>query len=180
MVRVTIVPAGGDASQARVLSLVRGQVEVPWGDGLLLGTGAEAPDIRMMEIAKKAGERLSDYAGKTLVLEFWASWCAPCQTKMAELQRYPAKYPGWQREVVLIAASIDEDAETAAKHLKAKGWNQTHNVWVELPAIRAYHVDAIPTMYVIGRHGRIVAVNPRYLAQVVNQELEEGRAADAK
>jgi len=59
-------------------------------------------------------------------------------------------------------------------------WNQTHNVWVEVPAIRAYHIDAIPTVYVIGRQGKIVAVNPRDLSQVVNHELEEERPPDAR
>jgi hypothetical protein len=81
---------------------------------------------------------------------------------------------------VILAVSIDESAEIAAKHLKAKGWNQTHNVWVELPAIRAYHIDAIPTVYVIGRQGEIVAVNPHDLSQVVKHEIEEERAADAR
>jgi hypothetical protein len=37
----------------------------------------------------------------------------------------------------------------------------------------AYHIDAIPTVYVIGRQGNIVAVNPRDLPEVVNHELEE-------
>jgi hypothetical protein len=82
--------------------------------------------------------------------------------------------------VVLIAASIDESAEMAAKHLKAKGWDQTHNVWVEVPAIRAYHINAIPTVYVIGRQGKIVAVNPRDLSEVVNHELDEERSAGAR
>jgi hypothetical protein len=81
---------------------------------------------------------------------------------------------------MLIAASIDESAEIAAKHLKAKGWNQTHNVWGEVSAIRAYHIDAIPTVYVIGRQGKIVAVNLRDLSQVVNHEIEEERAVDAR
>lgn len=74
---------------------------------------------------------------------------------------------------MLIAASIDESADIASKHLKVKGWNETHNVWVDIHAIRAYHIDAIPTAYVIGRQGRIVAVNPRDLTQVVNHELED-------
>jgi uncharacterized protein YjlB len=99
---------------------------------------------------------------------------------MAELQSYPGKHPEWKTNVVLIAASIDESADIASKHLKAKGWNETHNVWVDIYATRAYHIDAIPTVYVVGRQGRIVAVNPRDLSQVVNHELEEERAADAK
>ena len=172
-VRLTIIPAGEDDSHARVVSFVRGEVKLPWGDGLLLATGTKTPDIEMVEVANKVGERLSNSAGKIVILEFWATWCGPCQPKMAKLQTYPGEYPDWKSNVVIIAASIDESAEIAAKHLKAKGWDQTHNVWVELPAIRAYHIDAIPTVYVIDRQGKIVAVNPRDLPQVVNHELEE-------
>jgi peroxiredoxin len=179
-VRLTIIPAGEDDSHARVVSFVRGEVKLPWGDGLLLATGTKAPDIEMVEVANKVGERLSNYAGKIMILEFWATWCGPCQPKMAKLQTYPGEHPDWKSNVVIIAASIDESAEIAAKHLKARGWDQTHNVWVELPAIRAYHIDAIPTVYVIDRQGKIVAVNPHDLPQVVNHELEEKRAADAK
>jgi thiol-disulfide isomerase/thioredoxin len=178
-VHLTIIRAGEDDSHARVVSFVRGKVKGLWGDGLLLATGTKAPDIEMVEVASKVGERLSKYAGKITILEFWASWCGPCQPKMAKLQSYSGEYPDWKTNVVIIAASIDESAEIAAKHLKAKGWDQTHNVWVQVSALRAYHIDAIPTLYVIGRAGKIVAVNPRDLAQVVNHELEQERAADA-
>jgi thiol-disulfide isomerase/thioredoxin len=179
-VRLTIIPAGEDYSQVRELSFVRGEVKTPWGDGVLLAIGTEAPEIEMVEVANKAGERLSNYAGKIMVLEFWATWCGPCQRKMAELQSYPGKHPEWQSKVMLVAASIDQNTEVAAKHLKAKGWNQTHNVWVQLSAIRAYHINAIPTVYVIDRQGKVVAVNPRDLSQVVNHELEEKQDANAR
>ena len=179
-VRLTIIPSGEDDSHARVVSFVRGELKGLWGDGVLLAIGTKAPDIEMVELANKTSERLPGYTDKTVVLEFWASWCGPCQSRMAELQGYPNKYPDWKTNVVLIAASIDESADIASKHLKGKEWNETHNVWVDIHAIRAYHIDAIPTVYVIGRQGRVVAVNPRDLSQVVNHELEEERAADAK
>ena len=179
-VRLTVIPAGDDDSHVQVVSFVRGEVKGIWGDGVLLTAGTKAPDIEMVEVAQKTAERLSEHAGRILVLEFWASWCGPCQNKMAALQSYPGRFPDWQNEVVLIAASVDESAEIADKHLKAKGWDQTHNVWVEAAAIRAYHVSGIPTVYVIGREGEIVAVNPRDLSQAVNQELNENRAAEAR
>jgi thiol-disulfide isomerase/thioredoxin len=179
-VRLTIISSGEDDSHTRVVSFVRGELESLWGDGVLLGIGTQAPDIEMVELANKRSERLPEYTDKTVVLEFWASWCGPCQSRMAELQGYPGKYPNWKTNVVLIAASIDESADIASKHLKAKGWNETHNVWVDIHAVRAYHIGAIPTVYVIGRQGKIVAVNPRDLLQVVNHELEHERAADDK
>ena len=172
-VRLTIIPAGEDETHARVVSFVRGEIKGLWGDGVLLTSGAKAPNIEMISLTNKTSERLSDYVGKIIILEFWATWCGPCQPKMAELQRYPGKFPAWKGNVVLVAASVDDSADIAAKHLKAKEWDQSHNVWVENRAIKAYHFDGIPTVYIIGRKGEIVAANPQDIPQVVNHELEK-------
>jgi thiol-disulfide isomerase/thioredoxin len=158
-VRLTIVPSGVDDSRMQVVSFVRGELKelARWGDGELLTNGMKAPDIEMVGLTSGTSERLSDYAGKIVVLEFWATWCAPCQKVMAEFQNYPEKYPEWKGKVVIIAASIDDDEVTVTKHLKAKGWDRTHNVWVRTDAIKAYHVNGVPTPYVIDGQGKIVA-----------------------
>lgn len=171
-VRLTIVPVGEDESAVKVVSFVRGEIKEMWGDGVLLTNGTKAPDIEMVGLANGTAERLSDFAGKIVVLEFWATWCGPCQPKMADLQTYSAKYPDWKDKVVLIAASIDDNQEAPTKHLKAKGWEQTHNVWVKTDAIRAYHVNAIPTAYVIDQQGKIVDANPLNISEIVNQEVQ--------
>jgi len=90
---------------------------------------------------------------------------------MADLQTYYDKYPDWKDQVVLVAASVDDDKAALTKHLKAKGWFRTHNVWVGTDAKRAYHVDAIPTAYVIDRQGNIVDANPEDLPATVNRQL---------
>ena len=181
-VRLTIMPSVEDNSQVRVVSLVRAELKelAGSGDGVLLANGTKAPNIEMVRLADKAPERLSDYLDKIIVLEFWATWCGPCQPKMADLQQYYRQYPDWRSKVVLIAASIDDTGDTAAKHLKAKGWDQTHNVWVGTHAKKAYHIDGIPTAYVIDRQGKIVTSNPLNLAEIVNLECQRGRTTGAK
>ena len=112
-VRLTIIPAGEDASRVQVVSFVRGDLELPWGDGVLLPNGTKAPDIEMVVLANGTSERLSDYTGKIAVLEFWATWCGPCQTAIADLQGYSSRYPDWKDKVVLIAASVDDNSDIA-------------------------------------------------------------------
>ncbi len=172
-VRLTILSAGEDKSQARVVTFVRGEVKAlsAWGDGVLLAKGVSAPDIEMVDLANTRSERLSGYTNKIIILEFWATWCGPCQPKMADLQTYYDKYPDWKDQVVLVAASVEEDKAALTKHLKAKGWFRTHNVWVGTDAKRAYHVDAIPTAYVIDRQGKIVDANPEDLQETVSRQL---------
>jgi thiol-disulfide isomerase/thioredoxin len=181
-IHLTVVPAGEDNSHARVVSFVRGELKVlaAWGGGVLLTNGMKAPDIEMVRLPDGERERLSNYAGKIVVLEFWATWCGPCQPKMADLQRYAGKYPDWKGKVVLMSASVDDSEDIPAKHLRAQGWDQTHNVWVGTNAIKAYHVEAIPTAYVIDRQSKILAANPASIPDVVIRQLGERRATEAK
>ncbi|HWX20471.1 MAG TPA: TlpA disulfide reductase family protein [Candidatus Binatia bacterium] len=161
-----------------MLSFVRGEVKAlsAWGDGVLLTPGAKAPDTEMVGLADGKPEHLSDFADRIIVLEFWATWCGLCQPKVAELQTYSEKNPGWKDKVVLIAASVDDNQAVPSKHLKAKGWVQTHNVWVGAEAKKAFHLNGIPTAYIIDRQGKIVAANPEALPKVVNQCLEARQA----
>jgi len=148
-VQLTVVPSGKDDSQPHVVTLVRGDVRSRLSGGLLLTNGMKAPDIEMVTLTNRSSEHLSDYAGKIVVLEIWASWCPPCQKTMADLQLDPARYPNWKDKVVLIAASVDDTADIAAKRIQAKGWNQTHNVWLKSKDIQSYHVGGIPAAYVV-------------------------------
>jgi peroxiredoxin len=185
-VRLTLAPAGADAAQAHVVSLVRGELKglsskgVPltdvlgWGDGVLLKAGSDAPDIEMVPLHAKQPQRLGDFKGKVVVLTFWATWCAPCQKVIAELQTCSEKHPHWKAQVVLIAAGVDEDREALAKHVATKGWDKAHHVHVAADAVRAYHVGAVATQYVIDRQGKIVAADhsldvPRLVNQLVRE-----------
>jgi thiol-disulfide isomerase/thioredoxin len=170
-VRLTVVPAGKTEADARVVSIVRGEVKGLWGDGKLLAKGDDAPDLSFTRLPGDEPDRIAEHRGRVLVLTFWASWCGPCQDEMAFLHDLPGKHPEWKDKVILIAASIDEDKQAAIKRLKEKGWDRTRNVWTDTKSLRTYHVSAIPTTYVIAADGKVAAANPRDLAEEVDKLL---------
>lgn len=158
-VRLTIVPAERDDREALVVSLVRGELKelARWGDGDLLKSGTKAPDIPLLPLGGKTQEKLSDYAGRIIVLEFWSIGCGPCQGRMAELESYPDKYPAWKDKVVLIGASQDDNDDVVIQHVKAKRWDRMHIVRIQYEAMKTYHVNALPTVYIIDQRGKVAA-----------------------
>jgi thiol-disulfide isomerase/thioredoxin len=124
--------------------------------------GTEAPDVEFLKLSDGAREKLSAHRGKVVVLDFWASWCGPCQAPMAKMQTYREAHPNWGDKVELIALSIDNTKEAASSHLEAKGWDKTTNVWAgeggfRAPAPTAYGIKGIPTVFVIDAAGKVAA-----------------------
>lgn len=124
--------------------------------------GQEAPNVEFVHLESGETQELSDFEGKVVVLEFWASWCGPCQAPMAKMQTYREKHPEWGEDVELIALSIDNTKEAAVDHLEKNGWNSTYNTWAgdggfRAKAPTAYGVQGIPTMYLIDQNGKIAA-----------------------
>ena len=120
------------------------------------------PDIDFQLINGGAKKRLSDYRGKVLVLDWWATWCGPCQEPMAEFQRVAAAHPEWKDKVVMLTLSIDDSPETAAKHLTRRGWTNAVNAWAGEGEFRSesakiFRLRGVPTSYVIGTNGRVIA-----------------------
>jgi thiol-disulfide isomerase/thioredoxin len=61
-------------------------------------------------------KKFSDYKGKPLIINVWASWCGPCRREMGSLQRLARRYGGKQFNVIGI--STDDDGDAAARFIK--------------------------------------------------------------
>ncbi len=111
-----------------------------------------APDF---ELKTGAGEkvRLSDYRGKVVLLNFWATWCGPCRQELPTV----AKLYGEFKDSGLVVFGVsDEDRGTAKKYLDKEGLALPFLDDSAQKAHRLYHVTAIPTVFLIDPQGKVV------------------------
>lgn len=97
--------------------------------------------------------RLSDYRGKVVVLNFWATWCPPCREEMPSMNRAHKKLA--KDDVVILAINVGEDEDTIFEF--------TGNYPVDFPllmdqtgeVIKRYPVMGLPTTYIISPTGMV-------------------------
>jgi peroxiredoxin len=123
---------------------------------------AAAPDFKVQTLD---GQQISldQLNGKTVVMDFWATWCAPCRNSVPELKALTKKYS--QTKVVLISFSADKDQQAWRDFVAKKDMEWPH-YWDSDGHVRdALGVRAFPTYLVIDQdgfiHDRIVGLDPK-------------------
>ena len=105
---------------------------------------------------------LAEYKDKVVLLDFWATWCGPCVAEMPNVIAAYEKYHDKGFEIVGI--SLDEDRAAFDTFIadKKMTWRQHYdgNGWKNEVAV-AYGVQSIPATYLIGRDGKVLAMNLR-------------------
>ena len=93
-----------------------------------------------------------------MVLDFWASWCPDCRKEAPAVVEMHRQYK--DKGIVFIGVSFDNNREAWANAVKKFGieYTQVGNLqkWKETEISKAYHVNWIPTMYVIDANGKVV------------------------
>ena len=103
--------------------------------------------------------------GKVVLLDFWASWCGPCRRENPHVVDVYNKYNKKGFEVFSVSLDRPDGKENWKKAIKDDGLVWANHVsdlqfWNSAPAA-TYGVRAIPQTFLIGRDGKVVAVNPR-------------------
>ncbi|MEM7116071.1 MAG: TlpA disulfide reductase family protein [Chloroflexota bacterium] len=101
---------------------------------------------------------LSDHLGKPIIINYWASWCAPCRIEMPELQATHEAYR--DQDLVILALNQDETADTARIFFEGMGLTFTNPLLdVDVAVADNYGVRNLPTTMFINEEGVITAIH---------------------
>jgi thiol-disulfide isomerase/thioredoxin len=121
--------------------------------------GEPAPDFILPYVsAAEQGrdQRLSDLQGRAVILDFWASWCAPCRAQTPVLERVAAEFGPSQLVVLGVGTSDDRSAITRFLSSKPAKYASVYDEGGT--ASGAYRVQGLPTLVILGKDGIVRAV----------------------
>ncbi len=135
-----------------------------------LDAGSPAPDFTLKN---RSGDniKLSELRGDVVMVNFWASWCAPCRQEMPLLEELYERYG--DLGFTLLGVNVEEDSQAALDLLK--------EIPVTFPVLldtqnrvsKLYHVVAMPTTVILDRDGRVRYVHKGYLPGYEDQYRQQ-------
>ncbi len=136
----------------------------------------EAPDLEF-ETTSGTKVRLSSLRGRVVLVDFWASWCRPCEEEVLQLKALERELGSADFEIVGVSLSENQESfeEFVADHQVP--WPQRHEDggWSSTAA-RAFEVRAIPSHFLVDRNGRYIQVplgGPEHLARTVAELINK-------
>jgi thiol-disulfide isomerase/thioredoxin len=119
-------------------------------DGFL-AVGMAAPEWSLKD-PEGVEHKLSDYKGKVVFMDFWATWCPPCRAAMPSVQRLHDKYKN--KGVVVLGLDFNDNKDPA-KYMKEHEFTYLLLLNAEKLADQ-YKISGIPAFFIVGKDGRIV------------------------
>jgi len=115
-----------------------------------------APDFTVYDGDGNA-HKLSDFRGKPVILNFWASWCGPCKSEMPD---FDEKYQEYGQQVHFLMVNLtdgsQETVETASEFIAGQGYTFPVYFDTDMEGAIAYGVNAVPVTYLIDGEGYLV------------------------
>ena len=138
----------------------------------------KAPDFALKD-ATGATVKLSDYRGKVVLLNFWATWCGPCQIEIPWFIDFQQQYK--DSNFVIVGVSLDDDGWKSVKpYVEKKKINYRVVIGTEELSTLYGGVDSLPTTFIIDRGGRIASKHEglisksEYLNEIVDLLKSKG------
>ena len=131
----------------------------------------QAPDFTVYDLDGNA-HKLSDYRGKPVILNFWASWCGPCKSEMPD---FDEKYLQYADQIhflmVNMTDGMQETVDSASGYIADQGYSFPVLYDTDMIAAMQYGVSSIPVTYFIDSEGNLVA---SYRSAMSGSVLQQG------
>lgn len=117
--------------------------------------GSKAPDFALIDLEGKK-HQFSDYRGKGVFLNFWGTWCKPCEREMPYIER---QYQHFKKlGVEVLAVNVGESELAVEKFAEQYGLHFPIVIDKDLQVLNAYGVDPLPTTFLIDKNGKVVKI----------------------
>lgn len=128
-----------------------------------------APDF-LLKDARGAQVKLSDYKGKVVLLNFWATWCGPCKAEIPWYVEFENRYKG--SGLAVLGVSMDEDGwKSVRPFVQQHQMNYSVALGDDALAAAFGGIDALPETFLLDREGRIAA---KYVGLSSKSHYEDG------
>jgi peroxiredoxin len=117
----------------------------------------EAMDFTLLDVNARE-VRLADLRGKTVLLNFWTTWCPPCRSEMPDMEKLYQKFKN--RNFAMVAVSMRETAEVVKQFTESHRLNFTVVLDQNGEVSRRFRIRSIPTSYILNTRGQIVGAVP--------------------
>jgi cytochrome c biogenesis protein CcmG, thiol:disulfide interchange protein DsbE len=142
--------------------------------------GKEAPDFRVQGLDGEYFE-LSDFRGRPVWINFWATWCPPCRAETPDIQEVYEKYQ--DDGLVILALSIGEDGDTVRAYEEKTGTTFRIGLDQDTSIAATYRVVGLPTHYFVDRGGvlreiRIGSLSKKSMEKKVQELMSSHEGGD--
>ena len=120
--------------------------------------GKTAPDFALPVIpqdASKSRVHLNDLRGSIVILDFWASWCAPCRQQSAILHQWAQSHPN--EKVIIVGVNTQDDLQSATRFVNEHPASYSSVFDTDDEVSANYEVQGLPTVIILSATGRIVS-----------------------
>ncbi|MEE9383648.1 MAG: redoxin domain-containing protein [Nannocystaceae bacterium] len=122
--------------------------------------GQQAPSLAVAAGAGAGADNWSELAGKVVIVDFWASWCAPCKEELPELEQIYGELK--QEGLEIVGVSVDEEREDMERFLEIMPLSFTIIYDADHHIAKRWNPPKMPTSYVVDSGGKIAYVQEGY------------------
>lgn len=144
-----------------------------------------APPLQLTDIGGRS-HNIDDLRGQVIVVNFWTTWCPPCRAEMPSFQRLRDQFP--RGKLALLAVNVGESRQDIAKFFFSQHPPPTYTILMTRgkPVSAQWHVQTLPTTYIVDKSGRVLyaasgarAWDSNEIRTLIREMIDTEQSADA-